>query len=500
MPQTLRTRLLLFVIVIVAIPVALAGFLLTVTAEQALLNEKERKLFGAAAVLDKALDGNYRDILEKHDAAGSPKSVQIYVLNRELKKITDQVADSYPGSGVGYYSKELDAIITYGPSQTYGDTVGKAISASHGGRIVMETGQPRVQEGSLVRGMIMNAMHPVIRNGEVIGYIWANEMAADIRQQIGAMNKKIFFLVLGGLLIGVAGVARVIDRTMADIDQIKTGLLTIRNKFPHTLPKMPGEIGEIAVAINEMVHDLAEKKKLEEQVQHAERLAAAGEIAASLAHEIRNPLMAIKGFAQLLRETQEPAETEEYSGIIIKETDRMNGLIEQLLCLARPASSVEVPVDVTSVLDNTLLLIDSRARRNHIEIKRCFERQMPMVIADFENLKQVFLNIMINALQAMESGGVMTTTTEYRPEEKNVVISIADTGIGIQPESILNLFDPFFTTKENGTGLGLSVAQRFVRNWGGDITVDSTVGAGSVFTICLPEAGGMRDEHESIDC
>ena len=276
MPQSLRARLLLFVICIVAIPVISAGYLLTFTAEQALMNEKERKLFGAAVVLDQALDGTYRDILKERGGADLPRTEQIALLNRALRKITDQVAAAYPGIGVGYYSKELDAILTYGPSETYGNTVGRAIGEDHGGRIVMETGQPRVQEGSLVRGRIMNAMYPVVRGGEVIGYIWANEMAADIRQQIGAMNKKIFFLVLGGLLTGIAGVAYVINRMMKDIDQIKAGLLTVRSQFPHPVPVMPGEIGEIATAINEMVSDLAEKKKLDAQVQHAERLAAAG--------------------------------------------------------------------------------------------------------------------------------------------------------------------------------------------------------------------------------
>lgn len=500
MPQSLRARLLVLIIVIVAVPVFLAGYFLIVTAERALLAEKERKLFGAAVYLDKALEGSYRDILNRYDAADTPKMVKINILNHELREITDRVAQSYPGIGVGYYSKELDAILTYGPSRMYGDTVGVAIGPDHQGRIVMATGQPRVQEGFLVRGLIMNAMHPVIRDGEVIGYIWANEMTADIREQIGAMNKKIFFLVLAGLVIGIIGVARVIDRVAADVDRIKDGLKTSREKFPHFLPAMPGEIGEIASAINDMMRDLAEKKKLEQQVQHAERLAAAGEIAASLAHEIRNPLMAIKGFAQLLKETSDPAETAEYSGIIIKETDRMNRLIEQLLCLARPASSGQEPVDVNAVLDNTIMLIESRARRNRIEIQRGYCRGLPAVIADCENLKQVFLNIMINAIQAMETGGIMTAATVYKAEENTIAISIADTGSGIQPELIAKLFDPFFTTKENGTGLGLAVAQRFVQDWGGTISVDSTVGSGSIFTVSLPEAGGEPRESESAGC
>jgi two-component system sensor histidine kinase HydH len=500
MPQTLRARLLLLVIIVVAVPVLVTGYFLTLTAEKALLTEKERKLFGATAMLDKALDGSYRDIIEQFGAANAPKSIQVAILSRELQNITDQVADSYPGIGVGYYSKELDAILTYGPSHTYGDTVGRAISDSHQGRIVMETGQPRVQEGSLVRGMILNAMRPVIRGGQVIGYIWANEMTADIKEQIGTMKDKLFFLIIIGLIVGIAGVFHVIDRIVADVDKIKTGLRTLHGRFPDTLPLMPGEIGEIATSINDLVLHLAEKKKLEEHVQHAERLAAAGEIAASLAHEIRNPLMAIKGFAQLLNETRDQAEVSEYTNIIVKETDRMNRLIEQLLCLARPASipAMAAPVDVTGIVDSALLLIESQARRHRITINRLY-CVIPPVIAGSENLKQVFLNIIINAIQAMESGGSLTVETEYRPEEKMITIRISDNGVGIQPELITKLFDPFFTTKEQGTGLGLSVAQRFVRNWGGEITVDSTVGSGSVFTICLPEAGGVADKSESID-
>jgi two-component system sensor histidine kinase HydH len=499
MPQTLRSRLLLLIIFVVAVPVLVTGYFLTLTAEKALLMEKERKLFGAASMLDKALVGNYRDIVEEFAVADAPKSIQVAVLSRELRKITDQVADSYPGIGVGYYSKELDAILTYGPSHTYGDTIGIAIGDSHGGRIVMETGKPHVQEGSLVRGMIMNAMFPVIREGKVIGYIWANEMTADIEQQIGTMKKKIFFLLIVGIIIGIAGVFHVIDRIVADVDKIKTGLRTLRGKFPDTLPLMPGEIGEIASAINDLVSHLAEKKKLQEQVQHAERLAAAGEIAASLAHEIRNPLMAIKGFAQLLNETRDQDETAEYTGIIVKEADRMNRLIEQLLCLARPASdqALKAPVDVTTVLDNALLLIESQARRNQIVIDRSY-CTIPPVIADSENLKQVFLNIMINALQAMEAGGRLTVAIDYQPEDKMINIRIADSGMGIQPELIAHLFDPFFTTKEKGTGLGLSVAQHFVQNWGGKISVDSTVGVGSTFTISLPESGGIVHESENI--
>ena len=125
---------------------------------------------------------------------------------RKLAGYTDLVAQAYPGIGVGYYDRELDAIITYGPSKIYADKVGLPISASHEGRIVMNTGLPRIQEGDLVRGPIMNAMHPVVRNHQVIGYIWANELTVDIEAQLSSMLWQIAWTILACLIIGSVGV------------------------------------------------------------------------------------------------------------------------------------------------------------------------------------------------------------------------------------------------------------------------------------------------------
>ena len=491
-PRSLRGRLLILTVVAIALPIVATGYFMVVSAEKALVAEKQQKLFGAARMLDAYLGGTYDDILQRRGAQTFGRQDRIAALNSELAAYTDQVAAAYPGIGVGYYCRELDAIITYGPSSVYADKVGLPIGPAHEGRLVMDTGMPRVQEGDLVRGQIMNAMHPVVREGKTIGYIWANEFTADIQAQISAMTRQVYLTILLGLILGVGGVTYLVGRLATDIERIKGGLMNLKSDLAHQLPRLGGEMGEISIAINDMARSLAAKKRLEDQVQRAERLALAGELAAGLAHEIRNPMMAVKGFAQLLKEDITPAEQVEYADIINRETARMNRLIEELLTFARPPATDIRPVDVNGVVVDSLFLLEPKAVRSRIDINRDLAPGLPQVKVDSERLKQVLINILINAAQAVEKGGEIRVATCYNPGDATVRISVADTGVGIDPKNIGKLFDPFFTTKDDGTGLGLSVAERLMDSWGGKILVDSTLGRGSVFTLVLPAMEGAK--------
>ena len=169
LPKSLRNRLFLLLFIVAGIPIVLSGYSIARTAVDAMVAEKQQKLFGAARMLDQHLTGTYVDILQRHEAQNLSREAKISLLNSELAQFTDAVSQAYPGIGVGYYNRELDAIITYGPSNIYADKVGLPIGNSHEGRIVMATGVPRIQEGDLVRGQIMNAMHPLVRGQTVIG-------------------------------------------------------------------------------------------------------------------------------------------------------------------------------------------------------------------------------------------------------------------------------------------------------------------------------------------
>jgi signal transduction histidine kinase len=485
MLKSLRSRLFLLLL-LVGLPSLLSSYVIAETALQATVDEKQAKLFGAAHILEQQLRGSYDDILRRHHAENADKETQIRILNEALAEVTDEVAGAYEGIGVGFYDRKLDAIVTYGPSAVYADKVGLPIGADHQGREVMATGIPRVQEGELVRGKIMNAMYPVKRNDEVIGYVWANELTVEIETQIRAIAQHIYLTMFAGMLVGGTGIVYVLHRLMADINRVKTGLAKIKESLSYKIAPPDGEIGEIAVAINSMADSLAEKEKLQEQVQRADRLAVIGEVAAGLAHEIRNPLMAIKGFAELQGETVNREERHEYSQIIVGETNRMNQLIEQLLCFSRPSSDLVEVVNVNRIIENTLVLAAMRASGTKIKFRHDLARQLPEVVVNEEQLRQVLLNLLINAIQAMDKIGEIMVRSSFNADENVVQVSIADTGSGIAPENLGKLFDPFFTTKEGGTGLGLSVAQHIMVNWGGVIRVASELDHGSTFTLNFP--------------
>jgi two-component system sensor histidine kinase HydH len=499
MPGSLRNRLFLLIFLVAGIPILFTGYLTARTSVNAMVAEKQQKLFGATHFLDRSLHGSYVDILRRHKAEDADRATKIDILNAELSQVTDDVARAYPGIGVGYYSLDLDAIITYGPSKIYADKVGLPISESHQGRLVMATGIPRVQEGNLVRGQIMNAMHPLVREGRVIGYAWANELTVNITAQINAIVWQIAGAVLISLIMGSIGVAKVTNYLATDVEGINFGVRKIREDLSYRLQPLQGEIGEIATAINEMAQALQIQQRREEQVQRADRLSLIGEMASGIAHEIRNPLMAVKGFAQLQGEDTTAQERKEYNEIIVREVDRMNQLIEQLLFFSRPTVAYINPVNISHVLDNTLMLVKMQTKSSHMQFVVQTDSGLPLIMANEEQLEQVFLNILLNAIQSMNNEGLVKITARYCPLEQQVCVSFADSGAGIAPEILDRLFDPFFTTKATGTGLGLSVAKHIMEIWGGKITVESELNNGSVFTLSFPVTGGEVDADNRPD-
>ncbi|CAA7601606.1 Two component system, signal transduction histidine kinase [Acididesulfobacillus acetoxydans] len=230
--------------------------------------------------------------------------------------------------------------------------------------------------------------------------------------------------------------------------------------------------------------DLREKRLLEEQVLRASRLAALGELASGVAHEIRNPLTAVKGYTQLLDE-ELPAgdEKHEYTSVIEKEVWRLDRLVQELLAFARPAASRFQPVDLNAAIDETLVLIDNRALREHIELIRDFGEHI-VVEADREQIKQILLNLLLNAIQAITEQGTIYLSTRRYDEE--AIVRIIDSGTGIMPEHMGELFNPFFTTKEQGTGLGLAIVHQLVELHHGHIQVRSAPERGAAFEIHLP--------------
>ncbi len=231
-----------------------------------------------------------------------------------------------------------------------------------------------------------------------------------------------------------------------------------------------------------------ENSRLFEKVKERDRLAALGEMAAGLAHEIRNPLGAIKGAAQLLNPKTFDGVESEFLSIILEEVERLNTVVTQFLDYARPLRSNFALVDINQVLERTLLLFENEEQMAKIEVKTSLQEDLPLFHADAEQLKQVFINLIRNGADAMSEGGQLTLHTRLLAEldPPAVEILIADEGIGIDEDGLKNIFIPFYTTKNHGTGLGLSICQRIIENHDGAIEIQSQVGQGTQFTIRLP--------------
>jgi len=596
LPSTLRGKLLLMFLVVISVPIVTAGYLLEREGRQALMREKQEKLFGLARILDANLGNGFEALLAEERSGTEERKTAIAALNARLAPFTDSVADANPGVGVGYYSKALNAIITYGPSREYGDTVGSAIPAGHPGWRVLEKGEMAVETGPQVRGLIMNAMWPIVRDGAVIGYIWANELSDTVERQATAMDHAILTVSIAGIVLGLTLTQVMSNWLSHDIKRITDGLAHMRSDLHHSIRPPPGEIGEIAIEVNAMakalldarsltenilysiadgiiavdkvgritsinpaaqhmigldaadvvghpyqslfkpeahfssvlldtletgqehngvaldyplpshilhvsvstsrlrdchgntigavavLKDLTEQRRLKTQIMRADRLAALGELMAGVAHEIRNPLTSIRGFMQFLETCDDIKEWQKYAPLIVHQVDSLNRIIGELLEFGRSRPPFVRPVQVNDLIREVTLLAGSKSNaRMDLDLAP----EMPLIEADGEALKQVVLNLVINAIQAIpESGTIRIATTASSTGD--AIITVADDGVGIPPENLEKVFDPFFSTKPSGTGLGLAMVHRIIDAHHGTIAISSTPGGGTVVILQLP--------------
>ena len=230
----------------------------------------------------------------------------------------------------------------------------------------------------------------------------------------------------------------------------------------------------------------ADLKKTEAQLIRSEKLAALGQLAAGIAHEIRNPLTSINILIHSMTENLPSGDShKEDLKVIEEEIHRMNEILDQFLRFAKPATPLLEKADVSSIFEETLQLLRPHIEKQIIVVEKEFQ-SLPIILMDREQMKQVFLNLLLNAIQAMPGGGHLTLRGQNSEDGQWIHLSIQDSGIGISSENINKLFDPFFSTKEGGIGLGLSITHRIIDQHHGKIEVESAPGKGTLFTIWLP--------------
>jgi two-component system NtrC family sensor kinase len=275
------------------------------------------------------------------------------------------------------------------------------------------------------------------------------------------------------------------------------------------------EMGHLATSFNQMTLDLQsaqkqiqegirnlehkveertrELKTTQSQLLHSEKLAAVGALAATVAHEINNPLTGVYTYIRLMERkidqgqygAEDIAKYKGYLDTMRREVERTTAIVQNLLDFTRPKDPVRKPMDLVKVMEESLALVSNKLSLTNIELVKLFN-PLPEIQADPAHMKQVFLNLLINACEAMEEGGTLTVRSDYQPDTNTVTMSVRDTGSGIEEKDLARIFDPFFSTKKKGTGLGLSVVNGIVTRHNGKVEIDSAPGKGTDFRVILP--------------
>jgi two-component system sensor histidine kinase HydH len=240
--------------------------------------------------------------------------------------------------------------------------------------------------------------------------------------------------------------------------------------------------------------DLTEVRRLQLEVERSRRLASLGSLAAGVAHEIRNPLSSIKGFATYLGEKfRDDPQAGETATVLIQEVQRLDRVIARLLEFARPSALKIGAVRIADLIRHSLKLIEGDARARGVQIETEVPLDLGDVLMDEDRMSQALLNLYLNAIQAMDGGGTLEVKVSQDRGKGRTTIVVMDNGKGIAPGDLEHVFDPYFTTKSEGTGLGLAIVHKIVDAHRGQIKVRSTLGAGTAVTLTLPDAGEVED-------
>ncbi|MEK7789565.1 MAG: ATP-binding protein, partial [Planctomycetota bacterium] len=234
--------------------------------------------------------------------------------------------------------------------------------------------------------------------------------------------------------------------------------------------------------------DITERKRMELQLIQAERLAAVGELAAGVAHEVNNPLGGLQNFVKMMK--KEPGNTSqnlEFLDLMSEGLKRIEVIIKQLMAFSRPYSMHMTNHSLNEIVESSLRFVDHRIKEQSACLEKVLSPELPEIYGDADNISQVIINIIVNALDSMSSDGNLVIKTGYCDHQpSNIQVTITDSGTGIREEILNKIFNPFFTTKEMGSGLGLAISKRIMDDHNGNILVESKVGEGTTFFVCLP--------------
>ena len=468
----------------------------------------------ASTALLLALDGNEKsdtvrvagrlyDVFAIPASDPSNKKIGALVLGSEIGSAEADALAKLTGCAVALVSDGrviASTLPSLGTSVPFAAAFGKALPPDdHPGRNV----KPITLDGQ--QYYAVSGRFDSLAGDTGLGYVLLSSRAQELAEMAVA-QRVVAGVGLLAILVGALAVYFFIYKVTVPLRELRQGAQAVeRGEFSSRVPvRSHDECGQLALVFNQMTQSIQESRsrleknveelkttqeQLHEQLVFSERLSAIGEFVAGVAHELNNPLAAVVGFSELLKNSPEDENRTRHYDIIFKSALRCKKIVQSLLSFARRDKPKRDVVAVNGILESVMDLIGYALRTSNIEVKTVLAPNLPMVLADANQIQQVLLNILTNAQQAMEGRhqrGTIKITTEFR--NPNVRITVEDNGPGIPPENMSRLFDPFFTTKEvgKGTGLGLSLCYGFIKEHGGSITPVSELGKGAAFVIEIP--------------
>lgn len=322
----------------------------------------------------------------------------------------------------------------------------------------------------------------------------------SVLEQVTKTKNIIYILAASGPL-AIAFFAFIFIRSFAKPIRVLTGATRSfkDGNFDYKITGLKHELGEVAESFNEMAGSLKDQEQII-QMQRTEQMVVLGELSAGMAHEIKNPLAGIKVAMEVISEgSTSKEESKEIISKVIDEIKRIESLLKNLLNFAKPPASQFVLVNIHEILDKSIIFSlkhpsAASKGRQEINILKDFSMGIPETKADPAQLQQVFLNLLLNAIDAMPNGGEISVKTSYDTAANSIRINISDTGKGIDEETINKIFTPFFTSKLRGTGLGLSISKRLIEQHSGTISAKNNPGGGTTFQISIPVEQDTREK------
>lgn len=474
--------------------------------DEMLLKTKEERL---GTMVNATVQGLTEVLNHSYPASDSIlPSMDISEISNAFDIIAKPLADGNPGVRLGLYIPETNDLYVYGFLHQYRPQTPEEIKAresrildeaSSGLAAVKATKKPLSRITGSLGDQTFEYLVPVMQQEKLIGIAWADEQVHPVFAQSRQFSLITRYLTLLGLILGLGAALYVTHNLATEVQIIKNGILSMEEDSDKRLPSMPGEIGEVVQAINNLADNLNEKKRLEEELMRSERLVALGRLVTGVAHELRNPLGIVKATVQVMEgEFKTQQGLTEYTKVISEQIDRGNLVIKELLDFGRPSKPIFSPTELNSLLESVLTFTFPMLRQNKIDLEKQFKPNLPLVNIDRDRMKQVFVNLILNAIQSMHGGGKLIIETIGKDE--TIDVNFIDSGSGIEPNDLPRVFDPFYTTKDDGTGLGLSISYQIIHMHSGKIWVSETSPKGTTMTVSIPKSNLLPINNVPQNC